>query len=88
MSSPGSARTSSIICALVKPPHLRGAGARSERGINRVDVQRDVHRLAPKRLQVALDRRHSLFVKFFRGDHADSVRTREVEIIFAIDLAA
>ena len=37
---------------------------------------------------MALDLRHSLFVEFFGGDHADFVFAGEIEIVFAVDLAA
>jgi hypothetical protein len=36
---------------------------------------------------VASDQRHSFFVEFFGGDHADSMFARKIEIVFGVNLA-
>jgi len=68
--------------------YLRGAGAGGIGGVYGIDVEGDVDRLVAEGLQVALHLRHSLLVEFFSGDHADFVFAGEIEIVFAIDLAA
>ena len=68
--------------------YLWRAGAWGVGRIDRVDVQRYVDWFVFEGGQVALDLGQAFCVELFGGDHADSVLLGEIEIVFAVDLAA
>jgi hypothetical protein len=71
-----------------KAADLGSAGAGSIGRIDGIDIESDVDGFAAEGFQVRKNRRQALFVKQLGSDHADSVLAREVEIVFAVNLAA
>jgi hypothetical protein len=68
--------------------NLRCAGSGSISGIDGINIQCDVNRLATECLEVAPEERDATVMKFLGGDHFYFVLFGEVEIVFVVDLAA